>query len=312
MIFEKTGGIIDGFYVIGPPTMPVYLLDGLIPILFDAGCAPFASQYEMGIKAVLNDRTPGYLFITHAHWDHVGSAGYLKSIWPEMRIAGSAASRDILAKPGAIRLIDQLNREAVDSLRKEGLYTAEEHGFESFHFDVVVEAGKRIELGGHLAVEPIHTPGHTWDLTSYWLPDIRILLVAEATGDADGMGNAQTNFLADYDIYVESIKRLARVDAEILCVGHRVIFTGSDVHAHFKRALEEAARYLRMTEQFLLDERGDIERVVARVKADEWDHEPWPKQPEASYLINTRQRVKKIWERMQRTEVRRDNPNLSS
>lgn len=308
MIIEKTGRIIDEFYVIGPPTMPLFLMDGTAPVLFDAGCATLARRYEKDIKAVMGARAPAYLFLTHAHWDHVGSAGYLKSLWPEMRIAGSIRTRDILARPRAIRLIEKLNREAVYSLRKEGLSTEEDIGFESFHLDLVLEDGQQNEPDRDLTVEPIHAPGHTWDLTAYWLPERRILVASEAAGDVDGLGNAQPNFLADYDVYVESIKRLEKLDAEILCIGHRTVFTGSDLQAYLKRALDVAARYLCMVEEFLLEEKGDIDRVVNRIKAHEWDCKPWPKQPEASYLINTRQRVKKIWERERKKEAQAQGP----
>lgn len=303
MIIEKTGRITDDFYVIGPPTMPVYLLDGRDPILFDAGCATLARRYERDIKGIIHHRVPAYLFLTHAHWDHVGCAGYLKSLWPKMRIAGSIRSRDILSRPRAIGLIEKLNREAVYSLRKEGLSTDGNIGFASFDLDLVLEPGQHIDPGRNPIVEPLHAPGHTWDLTVYWLPERRILVASEATGDADSSGNAQPNFLADYDVYVESIKRLARLDAEILCIGHRIVFTGPDVKAHLKRALDAAAHYLCMADKFLIEEEGDIERVVNRVKVHEWDRKPWPKQPEVSYLLNTRQRVKKIWERGQKREA---------
>jgi len=55
-----------------------------------------------------------------------------------------------------------------------------------------------------------------------------------------------------------------------------------------------------MVERILMDEDGDIERTVERVKAEQWDPRPLPKQPEPAYLLNTRARVKNIWERMQK------------
>jgi hypothetical protein len=42
----------------------------------------------------------------------------------------------------------------------------------------------------------------------------------------------------------------------------------------------------------LLDqEHGEVDRVVARVKAQEYDPQPQPKQPEPAYLLNLRARV---------------------
>ena len=60
-----------------------------------------------------------------------------------------------------------------------------------------------------------------------------------------------------------------------------------------------------MVEKFLIQEKGDIGRTVTRVKAVEWDERPLPKQPEHAYVLNTRQRVEKIWERMNKNRDKR-------
>jgi len=73
MIITKIGKICDGFYVIGLPDIPVYLLDGPVPVIFDAGCTALAHLYEIGIKEILGNRKPAFLFLTHSHFDHVGA-----------------------------------------------------------------------------------------------------------------------------------------------------------------------------------------------------------------------------------------------
>jgi hypothetical protein len=59
-----------------------------------------------------------------------------------------------------------------------------------------------------------------------------------------------------------------------------------------------------MTEAFLVQEKGDVDRVVGLVKAVEWDPRPWPKQPESAYVLNTRQRVTTIQNRMAQRQGR--------
>lgn len=68
--------------------------------------------------------------------------------------------------------------------------------------------------------------------------------------------------------------------------------------AHIRNSLKVAKDYLTMTEGFLAQEKGDMNQVISRVKAVEWDNRPWPKQPESAYILNTRQRVKTVWKRM--------------
>lgn len=299
MILDHAGKIIDGFYVMGDPVMPVYLLDGPTPVLFDAGLTSLCRLYEEDIVKVLGNRSPAYLFLTHSHFDHIGAAAYLKTVYPKMRITGSARTQEILGRPKAIHLIRSLNQEAaqlMESLNRASIYKGP---FDPFDLDLKLNGDRTIELDPDCHVEIIKTPGHTWDFISYWVPEKKILVASEAVGCNDGSGYIYTEFLVDYDIYLASLKRLARLDAQVLCQGHGLVFTGKDAEEHVSHSIEQAANYLVMVEEFLQKERGDIDRTVARVKAAEWDSKPWPKQIESAYVLNTRTRVSNIRERMQ-------------
>ncbi|MBW1783817.1 MAG: MBL fold metallo-hydrolase [Deltaproteobacteria bacterium] len=295
---EVTGRIADDFYVIGDATMPVYLVDGPAPVLFDAGLTALSLQYEEDLQKVLGQREPAYLFLTHSHFDHIGAAAYLKTVYPQLRIAGSARIGEILQRPKAIQLIRSLNQEAaalMASFNKTPIY---EGTFETFDLDVTLDREQTIELDPDSHVKVMKTPGHTWDFISYWLPEKKILVASEAVGCDDGSGYIFTEFLVDYDAYHGSLRRLCELDADILCQGHRLVLTGDDAASHMHRSLEHAVDYLAMVEEFLEIEQGDIDRTVARVKAAQWDPKPWPKQMESAYVLNTRARVSRISERI--------------
>ncbi|MBN1277693.1 MAG: MBL fold metallo-hydrolase [Deltaproteobacteria bacterium] len=300
MRISKTGEISDSFYVVGSYQVPVYLLDGPVPVLFDAGFSALAPLYLRDIKKILGDRTPALLLLTHAHFDHIGAAGYFKRAWPEMQIAGSAKTREILNSSGAIQLIRKLNDEGAAALKRWGIYPPEKASFETFKLDNILSNGTRLENRSACPIEVIHSPGHTWDFLSFWLPEKKILIASEAAGCDDGNGHIVSEFLVDYDTYVKSLKNLARLDCEILCPGHRVVLTGADVKEYFSRSLNEALTYAEMVEMLLQEEKEDVEKVIWRVKKIEWDPNPFPKQPEPAYLLNTRARVRNILDRMKR------------
>ena len=102
MQFDTVGQVAQDFYVTGTPGVPVYLLDAPQPVLFDAGMTVYAHRYVNDIRMVLGERAPAYLFLTHAHFDHIGAAGYFKKVWPDLQIVASARSREILSRPNAV------------------------------------------------------------------------------------------------------------------------------------------------------------------------------------------------------------------
>ncbi|MBU4426796.1 MAG: MBL fold metallo-hydrolase [Proteobacteria bacterium] len=293
MRIDWIGKITDEFYVLGHASVPVYLLDGPSPVLFDAGFTGLAQVYEKGIREVLGTRSPSYLFLTHAHWDHIGSAAYFKAVWPQLQIVGSQGARDIVVQPKAVRRIRALNQEAIGALRSWGVPQVYEGKFEPPTFDQVMNPGQTIELGPGLSVNAIPTPGHTWDFLSYWVPEKKILVASEAAGCDD-----VSEFLVDYDAYRTSLETISQLDVEVLCTGHHMVLTGADARKHLLNSLDQAADYVAMVERFLLEDNRDVDRVVQRVKVQEWDPKPLPKQPENAYLINTKARVQTVLKRM--------------
>ena len=294
MKYSQTGKAIDDFYVVGNAAFPVYLVDGPVPVLFDAGLTALRMQYEDDLRKVLGNRAPGYLFLTHSHFDHIGAASHLKAVYPTMKVAGSERTQHILQSDRAIQLIRDFNQEARESLEGVSGVSTCKDSFEPFDLDLKLKGGERIDLEADCHIEVMNTPGHTWDFMSYWVPEKKILIASEAVGCDDGAGYIFSEFLVDYDAYVESLKALSQLDANALCLGHRLVLTGADAPAHMHRSFEQAPRFLAMVEEFLEEEEGDIERTVARVKAVEWDPKPWPKQTESVYIINTRIRIRVI------------------
>jgi len=53
MIINRTGKIIDDLYMVGHPAMPVYLLDGEKPAIFDAGLAFLGNLYTDEIRQII-------------------------------------------------------------------------------------------------------------------------------------------------------------------------------------------------------------------------------------------------------------------
>ena len=296
MRIDWTGEIANGFYVLGHSAAPVYLLDGPAPILFDAGFTGLFHLYKKAIKHVLGKRSPAFLFLTHAHWDHVGTAAYLKRIWPEMLIAGSPESSKILLRKGALSQIKSLNEGALEVLRSWGVSEIYEGKFEPFTLDVVLEDGKKMEIEKDLTIEVIATPGHTWDSTAYYIREKKILVAGEAAG-CDGV----CEFLVDHEAYVTSMERLSGLDVEILSTAHNFVFTGPDVKTNMVRTIRQVGEYVDRVKGYLKEEKGDLDRVAARIKSAEWDPKPLPKQPLEAYMMSTKTRIKTIRKHMENT-----------
>ena len=301
MIINKTGQIIENFYSIGHPAIPVFLMDGVRPLIFDAGFAFLGEIYAGEIKKILGDRQPEYLFLTHAHFDHCGSVSILKKYFPLMKVITSKKAKDILGRPNAIKLIKALNQASEEIAGDIEIDFALSGEFEPFEIDKTVKDDDILKISNGLNIRVLETPGHTSDCLSYYIQEKKILISSEAAGQPDLTGYIVSDCLLDYDQYFSSMKRLSLLDIEILCPGHLFVYTGDDAKKYLRESMLECERFRKLVELCLDEEDGDLDRVKIRIKKIEYDSNDGPKQPEPAYLLNLEARIKAVAKKMNKT-----------
>lgn len=294
MIFSQTGEVKDGFFVVGSPHNPVYLIKSEKPVLIEGGISLLGEVYRRDIVDRLGRVQPTMILLTHVHFDHCGAVSYLKKSFPAMKTAASQQAAEIIERPNAVKLMRTLSESAGESVAgiEEGLLI--ENGFEPFAVEIILKDGDSIEIGGGMTVEVLSTPGHTRDFLSYYVPEKKILIASEAAGCALSSGYVSVDCLTDFDVYMDSLRSLASIDAEVLCQGHRYVYTDEDVQRYIEKSMQTALGLKEMIKELWEAENHDIGRVMARVKELEYDSLPNPRQPEKAYLANLEPRVKSI------------------
>ena len=306
MIINKTGQIIEDFYSIGHPAIPVFLMDGVCPLIFDAGITFLGEIYAKEIKKILGSRQVEYLFLTHSHFDHCGSVSILKKHFPLMKVITSKKAKDILGRPNAIKLIKALNQASEEVVGDIEIDFASSGEFEPFEIDKTVKDGDIFKISNGLNIRIIETPGHTSDCLSFYIQEKKILISSEAAGQPDLTGYIVSDCLLDYDQYFSSMKRLSLLDIEILCPGHLFVYTGDDAKKYLRESMLECEKFRKLVELCLDEEDGDLDRVKIRIKKMEYDGNDGPKQPEPAYLLNLEARIKAVAKKMNKTCNRKE------
>ncbi|MGE5379499.1 MAG: MBL fold metallo-hydrolase [Methylocystaceae bacterium] len=295
MISNKIGLIQNNLYKLGVPECPIYLLDGPEPVIVDAGISCGGKIYAEAIRSILGNRQPSLIFLTHVHWDHCGAVFYLKNQFPKMKVAASSLSVKILQRHNAVALIKKLNENMTTNIKSiPGINSTLllEEPFSSFEVDVEIADNQELNLGEDTTIRVLATPGHTQDHTGYFIPQEKILFAGEAAGVYSGSGAISTEFMFSYDAYLASLRRMAFLDTEIFCQGHYHHFIGrEEIRNFFDQSINETILFKDRVMELLAEEAGSIDKVVQRLKAEDYDVAPGPKQWETTYLINLEAKV---------------------
>jgi 2-aminobenzoylacetyl-CoA thioesterase len=295
MIIEKAGRIVEGLYALADIDLPAWLVTAETPALFDAGITFMGPAYLKEIRKVLGDENRlRWVFITHAHFDHSGTAPYLKRCIPGLKVAASRLASEIFRKPNAIHLIQSLSRDFEEQYKT--MFGSEDIRFDSLEVDRILEDGETVDLGGGCTFRVIATPGHTRDGVSFYFPNIKALICGEAAGVPDRNFKIHPEFLASYKDYVSSLQKLAALDVEIIMLSHFYVLTESDAREYMKKSLESTFAFAERIRKYLAESGGSQETVVKRIFKEDHQDTGAIQQAERPYLINLAAKVRAVAE----------------
>ena len=283
-ITENIELTVNGYY-------PSYLITGEKNLIIDSGLTvsgPFIEQY-------INENKDGkldYNFLTHSHFDHLGSTPYLLRTFPDIKIGGHERIEKILQREGAVKLIRSLNKDVEITMGTDKLFPDKNIEFDPFTLDLKLKDGDKIELGG-ISVIVIETPGHTRDSLSFYIPEREALFFGEAGGVPDTHGKIQPEFLVDYDMYVNSIKKMTRFPVSIIGLAHGGIIKDNDTKNYLKHSLESSEEFKDRIEKYLTEFDNSVEKTVQRIYEEDYKAGKTG-QPPRAYMLNLEAMVKAV------------------
>jgi glyoxylase-like metal-dependent hydrolase (beta-lactamase superfamily II) len=249
---------LDWFPQPYPPNVHL-VVDGQEGALIDAGFPgdeSISKRLEMlGQFANLKLR---YIVITHHHFDHASGASRLREATgarivmhkDEAPLLQRAASDEL---PAGVELPPEARewRERTAQWRKEAAKAAP---------DELVSDGDALRVGG-LTLRMVHTPGHTAGHLSPFLEEGRVLFAGD---NVLGMGTTVVPPPPHGDMaqYVESLRKMQSLGAELMCCGHGPVVKEPD------RKLQELIDHRHEREEQILSLAGQgRDTVKALVRA---------------------------------------------
>ena len=181
--------------------------------LVDGGCGPGTRKLFENLSACgVQPKDIEYLLITHCHYDHTGGAQEIKD----------RTGCRIVAHELDARFLEKGDNR-VTAAKWYGAV------MKPLHVDRKL-AGTRSQITlGTRIIEAIHVPGHSPGSLAYVTESggKRVLFGQDVHGPLDA------SLLSNREDYLESLKFLLSLEADILCEGHYGVFRGKEQVADF-------------------------------------------------------------------------------
>jgi glyoxylase-like metal-dependent hydrolase (beta-lactamase superfamily II) len=231
---------------LGVRFMAQYVLTGdARTLLVDTGMSdtpaeaigPYLESIGLGLEAI------DEVLISHADLDHSGGNRALRELHPRVRIACHELDRRWIESNEAMVAENYLWHadfgfdQPDDEARAE--LTASCGG--DSHIDEGLQGGETLRLGADWRVEVLHLPGHTFGHIGVWDPRSRAAIIVDAVLER-GIYSRDGELLIppriyDADGYRGSIRRLLRLEPELVLTAHYPVMGAAEGRAFLERAL---------------------------------------------------------------------------
>lgn len=132
----------------------VYIIEAEQLYMIDSGVYGCEKQIEEYLQKISREIAEiKYIFLTHAHPDHIGSAAWFQE----------NTGCKIVASEGERRWIEDIDCQ----YRERPIPNFYKLAGKSSHVDIVVQDGDKLELEEGLSIRVLGTPGHSADEMSY-------------------------------------------------------------------------------------------------------------------------------------------------
>ena len=251
---------------------PLYIVSGEKNLLIDSGVAIKAPEVVARIQGILSENSAkgsgkiDTLLLTHSHWDHTGAAFYLQQKYG-FDVIASQRTADLLQKRKVVDLIDRMNRGYKEHVKSTVDISR------GFLEDLrAVKEGDTIRVDSENEITVFETPGHTKCSIAFLLRPGRILFPGDAVGLIDDKGGIRPLFFSNYGQYESSLKKLIKLDAEVLAFSHNKFIKGKDVvKNHLSEALKQAVGVKDLVLKFLKTEKEPA-KIAAVIYEQEFLH----------------------------------------
>ena len=251
MLIDKPPIAVAGnVWMLGTTAYPMYLVRGR-----EEGAVVEGGIGGLGpvLRRQLADLGIGSTFVRqavvmHAHPDHVMAIPLLRELFPGVVVTASAPAAATLSLEKAVGFFTRIDAALTEGLSRAGVLT-------DFPPPVAV-AENRIAIdrtvgqGDVIAVEDMHwtvleTPGHSDCSISLHEPARRVLFISDVSGFyLPKHGTWWPGYFTDYGNFIGSMERLAKLNAEVLCLSHNGVVCGADdVRAYFAGAIAATRQY---------------------------------------------------------------------
>lgn len=209
--------------------------DGKTAIMYDSGFAFTGYGVAEKIKNILKERKLDYIFLTHSHYDHALGSVYALKYWTDAKVVAGEYAAKIFAKPTAKAVMRDLDRKFAKTC---GIAEYEDL-IDDLKVDISVSEGDIIKAGD-MEFIAINLPGHTKCSIGYYCPDEKLLLSCETIGVYNGKDDVVPSYLVGYEMTLESMKKVGKLDIERILVPHFGLLDGEKAKFYLKKAKESA------------------------------------------------------------------------